>query len=189
MHKHLPKHFLACSQYALTCSKHSLTCTCLCRDVSQQSVQGPLTWRQFHRMAGSTTKGNTDDQCEPLPVPAITVGHEQDFLSLAPQALHYWEAMSLEPYAQPRDVAYIVVAPESEFVVGRVKSFFKNLSCVYEVRSKHLQACSVHVSHVSNICIICLTMYFYVAVMSVWSPCANIQGASRWHFASRQKVC
>ena len=102
-------------------------------NVTQQSVQGPLTWRQFHRMAGSTTKGNTDDQCEPLPVPAITVGHEQDFLSMAPQALHYWEAMNLEPYTHTRDVAYIVVSPESDYVVSRVKTFFKNLSCVYEV--------------------------------------------------------
>lgn len=108
---------------------------------SQQKVKGPLTWRQFHQMAGSTTKGNTDDQCEPLPVPAITVGHEQDFLSLAPQALHYWEAMNLEPYAQPRDIAYIVVTPESDFVVSRVKTFFKNLSCVYEV--SFVDICSI----------------------------------------------
>ena len=84
-------------------------------------------------MAGSTTKGNTDDQCEPLPVPSITVGHEQDFLSMAPQAVPYWEALSLEPYAQQRDVAYIVVAPESDFIIGRVKNFIKNLSSVYEV--------------------------------------------------------
>ena len=100
---------------------------------TQQSVKGPLTWRQFHRMAGSTTKGNTDDQCEPLPVPAITVGHERDFLSMAPQAIHSWEALSLEPYAQQRDVAYIVVAPESDFILGRVRNFMKNLSSVYEV--------------------------------------------------------
>ena len=100
---------------------------------TQQKVDGPLTWRQFHRMAGSTTKGNTDDQCEPLPVPAITVGHEQDFMSMAPQAIHFWEGLSLEPYAQQRDVAYIVVAPESEFILGRVRNFIKNLSCVYEV--------------------------------------------------------
>ena len=101
--------------------------------LKQQKVEGPLTWRKFHHMAGTTTKGNTDDQFEPLPVPAITVGHEQDFLSLAPQSLHHWESLSLEPYAQPRDVAYVVVSPESDFIVSRVKNFFKNLSCVYEV--------------------------------------------------------
>ena len=101
--------------------------------LKQQKVEGPLTWRKFHHMAGTTTKGNTDDQFEPLPVPAITVGHEQDFLSLAPQSLHHWESLSLEPYAAPRDVAYVVVSPESDFIVSRVKNFFKNLSCVYEV--------------------------------------------------------
>ena len=37
------------------------------------SVQGPLTWREFHRRAGTATKGNTDDHCEPLPVPTISV--------------------------------------------------------------------------------------------------------------------
>ena len=104
----------------------------------QQKVEGPLTWRKFHHMAGTTTKGNTDDQFEPLPVPAITVGHEQDFLSLAPQSLHHWESLSLEPYAQPRDVAYVVVCPESDFIVSRVKNFFKNLSCVYEVCNFYL---------------------------------------------------
>ena len=40
------------------------------------NVEGPLTWRQFHRMAGVTTKGNTDDGCEPLPIPSVTVGNK-----------------------------------------------------------------------------------------------------------------
>jgi mediator of RNA polymerase II transcription subunit 13 len=64
-------------------------------------------------MAGAATKGNTDDQCEPLPVPAVTVGHEKDFLSISPMALHFWESLSLEPFSQPRDVVYIVVAPDN----------------------------------------------------------------------------
>ena len=101
---------------------------------TQQTVQGPLTWRQFHRMAGPTTKGNTDDQCEPLPVPLVSVGFEKDLLSLAPQSLPFWDALSLEPFSQQRDVCYIVVAPESEFILSKVKNFFKHLSCVYEVR-------------------------------------------------------
>ena len=97
------------------------------------SVQGPLTWRQFHRMAGPATKGNTDDSPSPLPIPAITVGHEKDFITLSPLALHFWESISLEPFSQPRDVAYIVVAPENDFLNGKVKTFFKNLSSTYEV--------------------------------------------------------
>lgn len=103
------------------------------RDQSVLSVQGPLTWRQFHQMAGPSTKGNTDDQCEPLPVPAVTVGHEKDFMSLSPLALHYWDSLSIEPFSMPRDVAYIVVAPENELLLDHTKRFFKNLSVIYEV--------------------------------------------------------
>ena len=29
----------------------------VCSKITKQNVDGPLTWRQFHRMAGSTTKG------------------------------------------------------------------------------------------------------------------------------------
>lgn len=99
------------------------------------AVQGPLTWRQFHRMAGPATKGNTDDQCEPLPVPSVTVGFEKEFLSISPMALQFWESLSLEPYSQPRDVVFIVVAPDNDHVLSNVNTFFKNLSNVYEVRS------------------------------------------------------
>ena len=44
-----------------------------CKKTAELAVEGPLTWRQFHRMAGVTTKGNTDDGCEPLPIPSVTV--------------------------------------------------------------------------------------------------------------------
>ena len=45
------------------------------KKTAELAVEGPLTWRQFHRMAGVTTKGNTDDGCEPLPIPSVTVGN------------------------------------------------------------------------------------------------------------------
>ncbi len=101
---------------------------------SNSSVQGPLTWRQFHRMAGPATKGNTDDQCEPLPVPSVTLGHERDLVSLSPLALRFWQPLGLEPYGQRRDVVYVVVAPENDFLMASVKTFFRNLSNAYEVQ-------------------------------------------------------
>ena len=104
------------------------------KDTSVLSVQGPLTWRQFHQMAGPSTKGNPDDQSEPLPVPTVTVGHEKDFMTLSPLALHYWDSLSIEPFSQPRDVAYIVVAPDNELLLDYSKRFFKNLSVTYEVK-------------------------------------------------------
>ncbi|XP_018318970.1 mediator of RNA polymerase II transcription subunit 13 isoform X4 [Agrilus planipennis] len=92
------------------------------------AVKGPLTWRQFHRLAGR----GTDDRCEPQPVPSLIVGHEKDWLSLSPYAVHHWERLLLEPYSYARDVAYIVVAPDNDAILPRVRTFFKELSTAYE---------------------------------------------------------
>lgn len=92
------------------------------------TVQGPLTWRQFHRMASSSS-----GQCEPQPIPSVVVGHEKDWLSVSPYAIQYWDKLMLEPYSYARDVAYIIIAPDNDYVVGRAKSFFKELSTTYEM--------------------------------------------------------
>lgn len=94
------------------------------------SVDGPLTWRQFHRMA---VRG-TEDMAEPLPIPMLLAGHDRDWLSVAPQSLRHWEKLLLEPYSQQRNVAYVVVAPDNEFILSHVRTFFKELSSIYEVR-------------------------------------------------------
>ncbi|XP_063984090.1 mediator of RNA polymerase II transcription subunit 13 isoform X2 [Diachasmimorpha longicaudata] len=93
------------------------------------TVAGPLTWRQFHRLAGR----GTDDRCEPQPIPALVVGYDRDWLSLSPYALNYWEKLLLEPYAGPRDVAYVVLTPDNESVINKVKYFFRELSTTYEI--------------------------------------------------------
>jgi mediator of RNA polymerase II transcription subunit 13 len=61
------------------------------------------------------------------------VGSEKDWLSLSPYAIQYWEKLLLEPYCYARDVAYIVVAPDNEYILQRVRTFFKELSATYEV--------------------------------------------------------
>jgi mediator of RNA polymerase II transcription subunit 13 len=43
------------------------------------------------------------------------------------------EKLLLEPYGKARDVAFVVVAPENEFIHNNVKTFFKELSTVYEL--------------------------------------------------------
>lgn len=82
-------------------------------------------------MAGVTTKGNTDDGCEPLPIPTLTLGYEREWLSVSPFALYYWDTLSLEPWAPPRDIAYIILAPDSEVLLDSVKTYFKSLSNTY----------------------------------------------------------
>ncbi|XP_022241525.1 mediator of RNA polymerase II transcription subunit 13-like isoform X2 [Limulus polyphemus] len=93
------------------------------------TVSGPLTWRQFHRLAGR----GTEDQCEPQPIPTLLVGSDKDCLALSPYTLKFWDKLLLEPYSLPKDVAYIVVAPDNEFILSRVRNFFRELSSIYEL--------------------------------------------------------
>ena len=39
----------------------------------------------------------------------------------------------LEPYGRQRDVAYVVVAPDNDFILTQLLGFFKELSTVYEL--------------------------------------------------------
>ncbi|CRK97337.1 CLUMA_CG010730, isoform A [Clunio marinus] len=92
------------------------------------AVRGPLTWREFHRLAGRGI-----GQCEPQPVPSVVVGHDKEWLCVSPYALQFWDKLLLEPYSHPRDIAYIVVSPDNHFITSRVKMFFKELSTTYEM--------------------------------------------------------
>jgi mediator of RNA polymerase II transcription subunit 13 len=63
----------------------------------------------------------------------VVVGHDKDWLSLSPYAIQHWESLLLEPYSFARDVAYIVVAPDNDAILPRVRAFFKELSTAYEM--------------------------------------------------------
>ncbi|BES95592.1 Mediator of RNA polymerase II transcription subunit [Nesidiocoris tenuis] len=93
------------------------------------TVSGPLTWRQFHRLAGR----GADDRCEPQPIPLVVTGRDRDWVTLAPFAVNFWDKLVLEPYSYGKDIAYIVVAPDNDFILSRVRTFFKELSSVYEL--------------------------------------------------------
>lgn len=41
----------------------------------------------------------------------------------------------LEPYGSQRDIAYVVVCPENEALLNGAKTFFRDLTAIYEVRS------------------------------------------------------
>ncbi|XP_016984496.2 mediator of RNA polymerase II transcription subunit 13 isoform X1 [Drosophila rhopaloa] len=95
---------------------------------SYNTVSGPLTWRQFHRLAGRAS-----GQCEPQPIPSVVVGYEKDWISVAPHSIHYWDKFLLEPYSYARDVVYMVVCPDNEHVAGCTRSYFRELSSTYEM--------------------------------------------------------
>ena len=90
-------------------------------------------------MAGLTTKGNTDDVCEPLPIPSLMVGYEREWMSVSPLSLYYWDSLNFEPWAAPRDVAYLVLAPDNENILEEVRVFLRALTNGYEVRSSDME--------------------------------------------------
>uniref|UniRef100_A0A8C2A6M6 Mediator of RNA polymerase II transcription subunit 13 n=1 Tax=Cyprinus carpio TaxID=7962 RepID=A0A8C2A6M6_CYPCA len=96
-----------------------------------QHVQGPLTWQQFHKMAGRGSYGS-EESPEPLPIPSVLLGYDRDFLSLSPLALPFWEKFLLEPYGGQRDVAFLVLCPNYDALLSSAKAFFQELSAVYE---------------------------------------------------------
>jgi hypothetical protein len=74
----------------------------------------------------------TDETSEPQPIPAVLAGCDKDWMKLAPQSLRFWERLCLEPYAASQDVAYIVVCPDSEFILTQARGFMAELSRQYE---------------------------------------------------------
>ncbi|KAG9354454.1 hypothetical protein JZ751_001164 [Albula glossodonta] len=96
-----------------------------------QHVQGPLTWQQFHKMAGRGSYGS-EESPEPLPIPTLLLGYDRDFLALSPLALPFWEKLLLEPYGGQRDVAFLVICPDNEALLTGARVFFRELSAVYE---------------------------------------------------------
>ncbi|XP_026999390.1 mediator of RNA polymerase II transcription subunit 13-like isoform X1 [Tachysurus fulvidraco] len=96
-----------------------------------QHVQGPLTWQQFHKMAGRGSYGS-EESPEPLPIPTLLLGYDRDFMALSPLALPFWEKLLLEPYGGQRDVAFLVLCPNNEILLAGARTFFQELSAVYE---------------------------------------------------------
>lgn len=82
-----------------------------------------------HFVAGS------EESPEPLPIPTVLLGYdrERDFMALSPLALPFWEKLLLEPYGGQRDVAYLVLCPNSPSLLAATQAFFQELSAVYEV--------------------------------------------------------
>lgn len=54
---------------------------------------------------------------------------------LSPFGLPYWEKLLLDPFGSQRDVGYLVVCPDNEALLSGAKSFFRDLTAVYEVET------------------------------------------------------
>ncbi|KAL8613177.1 hypothetical protein ACOMHN_042986 [Nucella lapillus] len=92
-------------------------------------LQGPLSWKDFHQLSG---RGSVESS-EPQPIPQLLVTHDRDWLSISPYTIRFWDKQYLEPFGRPRDILYVVVAPDNEFLLQHVRNFFRELSTVYEL--------------------------------------------------------
>ncbi|CAD5125355.1 DgyrCDS13593 [Dimorphilus gyrociliatus] len=92
------------------------------------NVMGPLTWKDFHLLA----RRGTDEASAPQPIPQILAGYDKEWISVAPYSLRYWDKLLMEPYSAPRDVTYVVLAPEHDYVLDHVCAYIRELSDVYE---------------------------------------------------------
>lgn len=92
-----------------------------------QNLDSPISFSLLHRLSGKNTLQSN------LPVRPILIGADGDYMSVAPNCLKSWRKLFLEPFSGQRDVAYVVVAPDSDLVLENTKQFFKELSMTYEV--------------------------------------------------------
>ncbi|XP_077214346.1 RNA polymerase II transcription mediator isoform X2 [Tasmannia lanceolata] len=67
-----------------------------------------------------------------LPLPAILVGYQDDWLKTSANSLQLWEKAPLEPYALPKPMTYYVVCPDIDPLTSAAADFFQQLGTVYE---------------------------------------------------------
>ncbi|KAF3953058.1 hypothetical protein CMV_021455 [Castanea mollissima] len=67
-----------------------------------------------------------------LPLPAILVGYQDDWLKTSASSLQVWEKAPLEPYASQKPITYSVICPDIDPLTTAAADFFQQLGTVYE---------------------------------------------------------
>ncbi|XP_071701408.1 mediator of RNA polymerase II transcription subunit 13 isoform X2 [Rutidosis leptorrhynchoides] len=67
-----------------------------------------------------------------VPVPAILVGYQDDWLKTSATSLQHWEKAPFEPYAMQKHMNYCVVCPDIDPLTTAAADFFQQLDTVYE---------------------------------------------------------
>lgn len=67
-----------------------------------------------------------------LPLPAILVGYQDDWLKTSASSLQNWEKAPFEPYALQKPMTYCVICPDIDPLSYAAADFFQQLGTVYE---------------------------------------------------------
>ncbi|CAH8510541.1 unnamed protein product [Schistosoma rodhaini] len=91
---------------------------------SNYTVDGPLTWKAFHQLAGR----GSDETCKPQPIPQLRVSScDQENLLISPFALRDWDRLSLFPLSRPKRIAYAVILPSDSHMLSDSTSNIPNV--------------------------------------------------------------
>ncbi|KAJ0477098.1 putative mediator complex subunit Med13, mediator complex, subunit Med13, MID domain of medPIWI [Helianthus annuus] len=67
-----------------------------------------------------------------IPIPAILVGYQDDWLKTSATSLQHWEKAPFEPYAMQKHMNYCVICPDIDPLTTAAADFFQQLETVYE---------------------------------------------------------
>ena len=98
-------------------------------------IEGPLTWRSFHQLLHVQNQHpHLDEQISgPQPIPYMITGFEREWITLAPLGLKYWDKFCLEPYSKGKNILYLCVTPDHEYICSNTKYYLRELSTSYEL--------------------------------------------------------
>lgn len=102
---------------------------------SRSTIDGPLTWKSFQQLLYVQNQhAHLEEQTSgPQPIPYILAGLDREWMMLAPYSSRFWDKLCLEPYSKRKDVGYVCVVPDNEFVCSTTKAYFRELSTHYEL--------------------------------------------------------
>ena len=99
------------------------------------TIDGPLTWKSFHQLLYVQKQhAHLEEQISgPQPIPYVLAGFDREWIMLAPYGLKFWDKLCLEPYAKRKDIGYICVVPDNDYVCSMTKTYMRELSTHYEL--------------------------------------------------------
>jgi mediator of RNA polymerase II transcription subunit 13 len=99
------------------------------------TIDGPLTWKSFHQLLYVQKQhAHLEEQISgPQPIPYVLAGFEREWIMLAPYGLRFWDKLCLEPYAKRKNIGYICVVPDNDYVCSMTKTYMRELSTHYEL--------------------------------------------------------
>ena len=99
------------------------------------AIDGPLTWKGFYQLLHDQNQhDHLDEQISgPQPIPYVLAGLERESIMLAPHGLKFWNKLGLEPYSKRKDIVYIAVVPDNDYICAMTRNYLRELSTQYEL--------------------------------------------------------